>query len=422
MYSTQRKSLFLTVAVAAAAISQSARPAQAAVSEQDEIRYGREVAKQAIKEVGPALPANDPMARRVRAIGAQFARLSDRKNIPYSYTVLRNDKVLNAFAAPGGPIFVTTKLVRATANDAELAYVLGHETAHIDRRHIVKQAEKQQKLGIFGAIAGAVFGRTGQVVGGLATSFQSLKYSRSDENQADAVGVRLMSRLGYDPRAAVTMLGKLGGGSAPNFLSSHPDPKRRQREVNALIQKETLLEVARRAGGPRLSSTENFGGNSENNSDNGYYAPTGNNSNTYPPTNDANYYPPAADTGSTSQNSEIDLGAPLRLRMSTRGDVNVIMAPVGGIAKWAGATASTSSDGLVTVRRGNNTLRLRRNSSVVEIDGETTTMSAPAVVYNNVLYAPLGTIVRALGGSAVLENNVVRLRLNGRESGYVRVP
>jgi hypothetical protein len=76
----------------------------------------------------------------------------------------------------------------------------------------------------------------------------------------------------------------------------------------------------------------------------------------------------------------------------------------------------------VTVRRGNNTLRLRRNSSVVEIDGETTTMSAPAVVYNNVLYAPLGTIVRALGGSAVLENNVVRLRLSGRESGYVRVP
>jgi predicted Zn-dependent protease len=62
--------------------------------------------------------AYDPMARRVRAIGAQFARLSDRKNIPYSYTVLRNDKVLNAFAAPGGPIFVTTKLVRATANDA----------------------------------------------------------------------------------------------------------------------------------------------------------------------------------------------------------------------------------------------------------------------------------------------------------------
>jgi hypothetical protein len=92
------------------------------------------------------------------------------------------------------------------------------------------------------------------------------------------------------------MLGKLGGGSAPNFLSSHPDPKRRQRDVNALIQKETLLEVARRAGGPRLSSTENFGSNSDNNSDNGYYSPTGNNSNTYPSTNDTNYYPPAADT------------------------------------------------------------------------------------------------------------------------------
>jgi predicted helicase len=84
-------------------------------------------------------------AQRVRAIGQQFANLSTRKNIPYSYTVLQNNEVLNAFAAPGGPIFVTTKLVETAANDAELAYVIGHETAHIERKHIVNAVEKQQR-------------------------------------------------------------------------------------------------------------------------------------------------------------------------------------------------------------------------------------------------------------------------------------
>jgi predicted Zn-dependent protease len=109
----QRKTFWL-LGLAVGATLPLAQPAQAGIlglSEQEEIRAGQQVAAQAQKEYGRALPTNHPTQRRVRAIGMQFARLSSRKNIPYSYTVLQNDKVLNAFAAPGGPIFVTTKLV-----------------------------------------------------------------------------------------------------------------------------------------------------------------------------------------------------------------------------------------------------------------------------------------------------------------------
>jgi predicted Zn-dependent protease len=115
------------------------------------------------------------------------------QDIPYSYTVLQNDKVLNAFAAPGGPIFVTTKLVSTTKNDAELAYVLGHETAHIDRRHIVEQVEKQQKAGLIAGIAGAISGTRQRRQRhrcyrqrGLGRRFEG--HSRKDENESDALG------------------------------------------------------------------------------------------------------------------------------------------------------------------------------------------------------------------------------------------
>jgi len=264
IYRLQALIFILSVCATAATCTMPA-PAQAQVfglSEQEEIQAGQEVAAQAEKEFGGALPANHPMSQRVRAIGAQFARLSERKNIPYSYQVLNNDEVLNAFAAPGGPIYVTRRLVTTAANDAELAYVLGHETAHIDRKHIVEQVEKQQKAGVVAGILGAIIGEgsAGNIVGTIANigwTVISRGYSRDDENESDTVGVRWMSQLGYDPNAAISMLGKLGGGSGgglDRYLSTHPAPQDRQQRVQDLIRSENLTEVARRNGGPRLSA------------------------------------------------------------------------------------------------------------------------------------------------------------------------
>jgi hypothetical protein len=396
------------------------------LSEQEEIRAGQQVAAQAQKEYGRALPTNHPTQRRVRAIGMQFARLSSRKNIPYSYTVLQNDKVLNAFAAPGGPIFVTTKLVSTTANDAELAYVLGHETAHIDRRHIVEQVEKQQKAGIIAGIAGALLGRggSGNTIGAIANvgwAVVSRGHSRKDENESDAVGTRWMSQLGYDPRSAISMLAKLDtggrGGGLEKYLSTHPAPKSRQAAVQQQITKEKLLDVARRAGGPRLTMVGSTYASTS-------YSPEG--TDRYPgdETNDngSAYYPPDATSSEYSDGQEINFGAPLRLRAASDSNVSIVMAPVAGFARWAGAIVS--GDGVdVTVRRGTQTLELRRNSTVAYLNDRSVMMSAAAVEYNGILYAPAAQLAQATGVRATLDNNsrVVRFSL-GTRSGYARLP
>jgi len=404
---TRRPSFFAGVALSVVALSTTAiHPARAAVSEQQEIEMGQQVSAQAQKEYGRALPYNNPISRRVRMIGMQIAALSDRKNIPYSYTVLQNDKVLNAFSAPGGPVFVTTKLVSTTSNDAELAYVIGHETGHIDRRHVIKQLQKQQQLGIFGAIAGAVFGRAGQIGGSLFGTLQSLKFSRADENQADAVGVRFMSQLGYDPRAAVTMLGKLGAGGGPDFLSDHPATNARIQSVRDLIQRENLLAVAQRAGGPRLSSNLNFGSSgSDNGSDNG--------DNGYDSSDNSAQ-------GGQAQGDQIDLGSPLRYVVQSGTNQRVVMAPVAGFANWAGATVSTSGN-VTRLRRGSNSLVLHRGSRIAELNGASVQLPAPVSALNGELYSSLGILTRAVGASANIGSDSVQIRLNNR-SGYLPLP
>jgi len=412
------------------------------LSEKDEIAAGKQVAQQALKEYGGALPYNDPMSVRARALGAQFARLSTRKNIPYSYTVLNNNKVLNAFAAPGGPIFVTRKLMVTAANDAELAYVLGHETAHIEQRHISKQYEQQQKAGLAVGILGAILGgKGGNVVGAAANvgwAVISSGYSRKDENEADAVGARWMSQLGYDPRAAVSMLGKLGsgsGGGLDKYLATHPAPKDRQTRVTQQIASEKLLQVAQQHGGPKLGSNLNY-------SSSAYYPNANDDGNSYPDSSDPAgqpaYYPPSdngnnggnsspsyypSDDTSDDINRELNFGAPLRLRAIERGDSAVVMSPVYGFARWAGATVATR-DTLVTMRRGDFTLQLRRNSTVATLNGRTVTMSAPAVLQNGVLYAPLGHLAAGVGARATLDQGarLVRLSLAGVQGGFVRLP
>jgi Zn-dependent protease with chaperone function len=414
MKNNRWRSMLLMAATAFTTTLASFAPAHAQfgkLSEAEEIRAGQQAVQQAYKEIGPPLAASHPMSRRVKAIGARFAQLSERRNIPYTYTVLQNDKVLNAFAAPGGPIFVTTKLVNTAANDAELAYVLGHETGHIDRRHIAESVAKQQKAGLAAGILGAILGRgrNGNILStavNLTYNLWATGYSRDHENESDTVGVRWMSRLGYDPRAAVSMLGKLGGGGGgiTKYLSTHPDPASRQRRATDLIQKENLLDVARRSGGPRLTD-----------SGAGYnYASTENYPTYDEPTNAAL---PGYDTGSLGR--EISFGAPLLT--VDRGEYNVILAPVAGVATWAGATVRTSGT-QTTVQRDGFTLQLRRNSTVAYVNNRQRDLSVAPQVYDGRLYAPLGDLIEGLGGTAQYDaqNNAARVSLAGR-SGFIRV-
>jgi Zn-dependent protease with chaperone function len=396
---------FVTTATAPEAQAQFKK-----ITEKEEIEAGRQSAAQAVKEYGAALPASDPRARRVARLGALFAAQSKRRNIPFSYTVLQNDKVLNAFAAPGGPVFVTTKLISTASNDAELAYVLGHETGHIENKHIVTAVQKQQKVGLVAGILGSILsrGKSGNIVGaatGITYNLWQSGYSRDQESDADTYGVRAMSRLGFDPRAAVSMLGKLGGNSSglSKYLASHPNPETRQKRVTDLINKENLTDVAKRAGGPRLS---------ESSGEQDIYRNTSFNSS-------ADTY---SSTPAYSNSNDVSrLDAPLQVVDS--GGSRVVLVPVAPLAAYAGGSAKVEAGNAVLVSRGSSSLRLQLGSNEATLNGRRVSLSATPRLIGNRFYAPLGSVAAGLGGSASYDGsrNAVRIDFDG-QGGYLALP
>jgi predicted Zn-dependent protease len=152
-----------------------------------------------------------------------------RRDVPYSFKVIDNDEEINAFALPGGPIYVYTGLLKYADNEAELASVMGHEIAHIAARHSTEQLTKTYGYSLLAGIVlgqdpGAAASLTRDVVGSLGM----LKFSRDDETEADRLGLHYMFRAGYSPNAMTTFLTKLGklqqerSSRALNLLSTHP--------------------------------------------------------------------------------------------------------------------------------------------------------------------------------------------------------
>ena len=395
----RRAALLCTLATGGALVMAPPAHAQfSKISEQEEIAAGRQAAAQAQKEYGRALSSSDPRQQRVNRIGAMFARQSTRKNIPYSYTVLQNDKVLNAFAAPGGPIFVTTKLLSTASNDAELAYVLGHETGHIERKHIVKSVEKQQKAGLIVGIASAILGGRGgggNVVGAIAgLGYQAWQsgYSRDQERDADQYGVNAMARLGFDPRAAVSMLGKLGGGSGggiAKYLATHPAPESRQKLTTEQIQKENLVRVAQQNGGPFLS----VGGSRNTN-----YA------------GDSNSPVPSDSALAPTTQSERANGS-IGLQIAQDGQYRVVLASARDMANLAGGQIETRGRDIV-VSRGNAYAILTPGSKTANVNGRRVSISAPVRQSGGDTFAPIGTLADALNGSATYDSNRRGVRLD----------
>jgi predicted Zn-dependent protease len=216
------------------------------VSESQEIAMGRDYDRQVAASIG--LYPDSARQRYIQQLGARLAATAERPNLPWTFHVV-DDPVVNAFALPGGFIFVTRGILAHLNSEAQLASVVGHEIGHVTARHSVSQMSKQQlaQLGlVVGAIASPEVGR----YAGLATSALGvlfLKYSRDHESQADHLGLRYMGRAGFDPRempGVFRMLDRVsaaqGGGRIPEWLATHPNPEnRRQRieqEVAALPQ------------------------------------------------------------------------------------------------------------------------------------------------------------------------------------------
>lgn len=186
-----------------------------------------------------------------RLVGAAPADLN-KPQFQYSFTPV-NLKDINAFALPGGPMFINRGMIEAADGEGEVAGVMAHELAHVLLRHGTANATKAQGFQIgalAGAIAGAVIGGGwGQVISqgsqfGLGTWL--MKYSREYEKQADLLGAQIMARAGYDPRELARMfetIQKQGGGSPPQWLSSHPNPGNRTQYIT---QEAALLRI-----GPR---------------------------------------------------------------------------------------------------------------------------------------------------------------------------
>ena len=225
------------------------------ISESQELAMGREADASIVAQMG--LVEDTALQRFVSDIGMRLAKASERPNLPWTFRVV-DDPIINAFALPGGYIYVSRGILAHFNSEAELASVLGHEIGHVTARHSVQQMSKQQLAQIGLGVASVAAPRLGQFLGlatqGLELLF--LKFSRDDETQADALGLRYMRRGAYDPRQmpqVYVMLERVsaasGGGRVPDWQATHPNPVDRQERLTravALIPPESLGTVVRR--------------------------------------------------------------------------------------------------------------------------------------------------------------------------------
>lgn len=214
-----------------------------AITQEQEIALGMQSAPEMAEQFG-GLEPDASIQSDVAAVGTRVAQQSvaGQTQYQFSFHVLRDPETVNAFALPGGPIFITRGLIDRLENEAQLAGVLGHEIGHVVARHSAQQIAKSQLAqGLIAAVGvggsdDAGDGRHAAQVAAVVAQMVQLKYGRKDELQADTLGVRVMSEAGYDPRALLGVMKILaeasGPGRQPEFMSSHPDPGNRQ----ALIQ------------------------------------------------------------------------------------------------------------------------------------------------------------------------------------------
>jgi predicted Zn-dependent protease len=202
------------------------------VSEEQEIALGRQSRDDALRTFGEY--QNPEAQALVRRIGMEMAKASERPQLPWEFHVI-DDEQVNAFAAPGGFIFITRGILSHMNSEAELASVLGHEIGHVTARHTAQQVSKAQ-LAQLGLGVGMIFSSTLRNAGGaLSAGMQLLflKFGRDAESQADDLGFRYMVADGYDPNGAAEMFRTLGRVSAragqrlPEWASTHPDPGNR---------------------------------------------------------------------------------------------------------------------------------------------------------------------------------------------------
>ena len=254
-------------AFALAAVPASAQRAGSAIT-QAEAQQGAQYHEQFLEEFGGAMTGSQ--AAYVEQVGKNIAVQSGLANSQSAFNVtLLNSSVDNAFAVPGGYVYVTRQLVSLMNNEAELAGVLGHEVGHVAARHSKARQQRAQRNSILGAIGSILsgvllgnsgLGQLGQQIFSTAPQLLTAKFSRRQETEADNLGIAYLKGAGYDPRAMATLLQSLAAQTAldaalqgrnasmPAWASTHPDPASRVRaalsragNVSGVTNRDTFL-------------------------------------------------------------------------------------------------------------------------------------------------------------------------------------
>jgi hypothetical protein len=256
--------LLLTLPALAADSRTQLKPGWNIFSPQQDVEMGREVAKEAESQL-PIL--NDRRANAyIDALGKSLAARVPGEKYPYQFKIV-NDKAINAFALPGGYVYINRGIIEAATSESQVASVLAHEISHVALRHGTNQVSKaylaQAPLAILGGVLGnnSVGAVLAQLGVGFATNSILLKYSRDAEKQADLLGVQTMYDAGYDPRGSVEFFEKMQAeskGRAAEFFSSHPNPDNRISNVQNEIVKLGGARSGARSNSSDFQSVKNL--------------------------------------------------------------------------------------------------------------------------------------------------------------------
>lgn len=207
-----------------------------------EIALGLQSVPQLIQEFGGLYP-NSSTQDAIDDIGYNLVNSSVAKDSPWKFEfyVLNDTQTINAFALPGGPVFITQALLSRLSSEDEVAGVLAHEIVHVLARHSAQQIAKSELTnGIVGAVATAAGNASAAQTAAMIGQLINMNYGRQDEIQSDTIGICLMIDAGYDPNAMIRVMEVLrdagGGSSQPEFFSTHPNPENRIERIEEAIQ------------------------------------------------------------------------------------------------------------------------------------------------------------------------------------------
>lgn len=215
---------------------------------EQEIALGLQASPQMAQQYGGLHPDREAAAA-VKGIGQKLVQNMRVRDSPYQFEfhLLADEQTVNAFALPGGQIFITAGLLRRMSSEAQVAGVLGHEIGHVVARHSAQQIAKAKLTqGLTGAAAIAMYdpdnpgsGQSGAAVAAMVGKLLNMRYGREDELESDRLAVELTGNAGYDPRAMLEVMRILeeasSGAGGPEFLQTHPNPGNRIRQIEQAI-------------------------------------------------------------------------------------------------------------------------------------------------------------------------------------------